>query len=83
MTPKPLHTTAKLVYTAAALYALAIFTSMILQKYLPYEQAKRVEWWADLLAAIPLTVAIYGALAVIFIVPFALLYFIWFGGTKS
>lgn len=76
---EPLHIADKLVYTAVILYILAIMAGMIIQGWLPYEQAKRVEWWTETLAALPLVAALYFGVAMIFIAPFVMLYVVWFG----
>ncbi len=76
---EPLHVADKIVYTVIALYALAILVGMELQSWLPYEQAKRVEWWTDLIVSIPFAVAFYGAVALMFLAPCIMIYVIWFG----
>ena len=80
---EPMHFADKLVYTGITLYALAIFTGIIVQRLLPYEHAKRVEWWTDLLAAIPITVLTCGMLIFPVVAILACLYMMWFGTVKS
>lgn len=78
---EPIHIADKLIYTAIALYVIAILAGMFIQELLPYEQAKRVEWWTNTLAAIPFVAAFYFGMITIFAMPFFMLYVIWFGET--
>lgn len=78
---EPIHIADKLIYTAIALYAIATLAGMFLQEVLPYEQAKRVEWWTNTLAAIPFVAAFYFGMALIVVMPFLMLYVIWFWET--
>lgn len=79
---EPMHIMDKMLYTALALYCLALFAGLMFGPSLPYEQAKRVEWWVDTLVSIPFLLPIYFIIAIMAIAPFVIIYVVWIGAPE-